>query len=74
MSVMRRTLGRLLPSRHTLKTVIVPPSRRTMSDMASQPGLVPREFPSSGFVKLKPSEKIEEEDLPLYIAEIYYPI
>jgi hypothetical protein len=44
-----------------------------MSDMASQLGLGPREFPTSGFVKLNHSEKIEEEELPLYVAENYYP-
>ena len=44
-----------------------------MSDSASQPGLVPRKFPASGFVKFSHSEKIEEEELPLYVAENYYP-
>lgn len=74
MSAIRCSLGRLPFSRHTLKTVIVPPCRRTLaSDMASQPGLVPRKFPTSGFVELKHSEKIEEEELPLYVAENYYP-
>ncbi|EED13427.1 conserved hypothetical protein [Talaromyces stipitatus ATCC 10500] len=34
--------------------------------MASQPNLVPREFPTPGFVKLNHSEKIEEETLPFY--------
>ncbi|KZF20989.1 kinase domain-containing protein [Xylona heveae TC161] len=48
--------------------------------MASLPALSPRfalpprQFPSSGFVSLDYSEKIEEEELPLYIAENYYPV
>ncbi|RAL15704.1 CMGC/CLK protein kinase [Aspergillus homomorphus CBS 101889] len=42
--------------------------------MASVPPLRPRDFPTSGFVKLDPSEKIEEEQLPFYVAERYYPV
>lgn len=74
MSVTRCSLGRILSSRHKLKPAIVSPLRRMLTgDPASLPGLVPRGFPMSGLVKLHHSEKIEEEDLPLYIAENYYP-
>lgn len=42
--------------------------------MASVPRLPPRQFPTSGYVILDPSEKIEEEKLPLYVSEDYYPV
>ncbi|GFG14846.1 CMGC/CLK protein kinase [Aspergillus lentulus] len=42
--------------------------------MASAQPLRPRQFPASGFVKLDPSEKVEEEELPFYVAERYYPV
>lgn len=41
--------------------------------MTSGPSLRPRQFPTSGFVKVDPMEKIEEEDLPFYDTEAYYP-
>ncbi|RAL00093.1 kinase domain-containing protein [Aspergillus ibericus CBS 121593] len=34
----------------------------------------PRKFPTSGYVILNPLERIEEEDLPLYKPENYYPV
>lgn len=34
----------------------------------------PLVFPSSGFDILDPAEKIEEETLPDYLAERYYPV
>ncbi|PWY85762.1 CMGC/CLK protein kinase [Aspergillus sclerotioniger CBS 115572] len=40
--------------------------------MVSIPPLHPRQFPVSGFMKLDPSNKIEEEQLPFYVAESYY--
>ncbi|KAJ5675364.1 hypothetical protein N7462_008261 [Penicillium macrosclerotiorum] len=44
--------------------------------MASRPPspLPLRQFPSSGFIKLDPKEKIEEENLPFYASDIYYPV
>ena len=42
--------------------------------MASLKPLSPRQFPASGFVNLDSSEKIEEEELPFYVAEEYYPV
>lgn len=35
--------------------------------------LKPREFPSSGFQVIDPSDKVEEERLPFYKPENYYP-
>lgn len=34
----------------------------------------PRVFPTSGFELLEPSSKIEEETLPTYSPEKYYPV
>lgn len=34
----------------------------------------PQNFPKSGFTELNPIEKIEEEDLPFYNPEDYYPV
>ncbi|PYI04299.1 kinase domain-containing protein [Aspergillus sclerotiicarbonarius CBS 121057] len=34
----------------------------------------PRQFPKTGFVKLESSEVIEEEDLPSYNVENFYPV
>jgi hypothetical protein len=42
--------------------------------MTSGPPLLPRQFPASGFVKVDPTTKIEEEELPSYVAEKYYPV
>ncbi|KAI9930181.1 hypothetical protein ASPWEDRAFT_48327 [Aspergillus wentii DTO 134E9] len=42
--------------------------------MASLPTLPPRQFPTTGFVELDSSEKLEEEELPLYAPENYYPV
>ncbi|KAK4149938.1 hypothetical protein C8A00DRAFT_37469 [Chaetomidium leptoderma] len=38
---------------------------------ASQP---PRVFPTSGFQVIDPSDKVEEENLPCYIRDEYYPM
>lgn len=37
-------------------------------------GLPLRQFPTSGYVTLDPADKIEEETLPLYKPENYYPV
>lgn len=42
--------------------------------MTSVAPLPLRLFLTSGFVELGPSEKIEEEELPGYVAENYYPV
>ncbi|KAG0645023.1 Serine threonine-kinase SRPK [Hyphodiscus hymeniophilus] len=34
----------------------------------------PRKFPTSGFVELDATKKIEEEDVPTYVPEDYYPV
>lgn len=36
--------------------------------------LQPRQFPSSGFQVIDPSDKVEEEKLPFYHREDYYPM
>ena len=36
--------------------------------------LAPREFPKTGFEAIDPSQKIEEERLPFYNPEDYYPV
>lgn len=35
---------------------------------------VPRSFPTTGFEELDPSEPIEEERLPKYRCDNYYPV
>ena len=42
--------------------------------MAPVPRLPPRQFPTSGYVRLDSSEKIVEEELPLYVPKDYYPV
>jgi len=34
----------------------------------------PRVFPTSGFQVIDPSDKVEEEKLPLYVRDEYYPM
>lgn len=34
----------------------------------------PRQFPTSGFEAIDPSDKVEEERLPYYRREDYYPM
>lgn len=41
--------------------------------MASLPPSPPRKLAESGFVELSDVEKVEEETLPDYAAENYYP-
>jgi hypothetical protein len=36
--------------------------------------LPPREFPSTGFEVINPSESVEEEQLPFYNRDAYYPM
>ena len=47
---------------------------RTSKDNGAIPRLPPRQFPTSGYVRLDSSEKIEEEELPLYVPKDYYPV
>jgi serine/threonine-protein kinase SRPK3 len=42
--------------------------------MDTTPHSPPRKFPTSGFVELDATEKIEEEDVPAYVPEDYYPV
>ena len=45
-----------------------------MGTAACPLSLAPRKFPTSGFVTLDTTQKIEEEDLPSYVPEDYYPV
>ncbi|KAG7151020.1 Serine/threonine-protein kinase SRPK like [Verticillium longisporum] len=47
-------------------------SSQQFSNLATP--LKPREFPSSGFQVIDPSDKVEEERLPFYKPENYYPM
>ncbi|EZF91683.1 hypothetical protein H113_07441 [Trichophyton rubrum MR1459] len=58
-------------ARRSRKTVVV--YRRAMATLAAAP-LNARHFPVSGFTELDPAVAIEEELLPDYIAEMYYPV
>jgi hypothetical protein len=42
--------------------------------IATATPLAPLKFPISGFTELDKTEKIEEEDIPSYVAEDYYPV
>lgn len=59
------------PARRSCSTAVV--HRCAMTTLAAVP-LNPRRFPVSGFTELDPAVPIEEELLPGYIAEIYYPV
>jgi serine/threonine-protein kinase SRPK3 len=42
--------------------------------MAASGQKLPRNFPVDGFEEISLQEKIEEEDLPAYCAEKFYPV
>jgi hypothetical protein len=46
-------------------------AKRTMTSHSFSP---PRIFPTSGFVTIDPKVKVEEEELPTYVPEHYYPV
>lgn len=76
MPALRLTVRRFTPFlRCSPVCRVVPPLHlvfvRTMASVPSPPA---RQFPTSGFVKLDPSEKIEEEKLPFYALERYCPV
>lgn len=48
--------------------------RSSVRTITSVPPRLSNRLPASGFVKLDPSEKIEEEQLPGYDPEEYYPV
>ncbi|KAK4096811.1 kinase-like protein [Parathielavia hyrcaniae] len=41
---------------------------------SSSPSHLPRDFPTSGFQVIDPSDKVEEENLPFYNRDDYYPM
>lgn len=47
-------------------------SKRSMSDL--RPTSLPRAFPTSGWEVIDPSLPIEEESIPTYRAEKFYPV
>ena len=51
-----------------------PLPRRSVRIMAFIPPSPRRNFPASGFVTLNATKKIEEEEIPSYNAEDYYPV
>jgi hypothetical protein len=53
---------------------IPPLTQLSVTAMVSVPPSPLRKFPTSGFVALNAAEKIEEEDVPSYIPEDYYPV
>lgn len=70
-----RSSRRYLSSRKASTTYLMShySHRASARTMASISALPPRQFPTSGFVRLDSSEKIEEESLPHYDAGRYYP-
>lgn len=69
--LLRSPNGFLISLKRSVGDFIPPLRGPIIRTMASVPPLRPRQFPASGFVKLDPSEKIEEEQLPFYVAERY---
>ncbi|KAL2849803.1 CMGC/CLK protein kinase [Aspergillus pseudodeflectus] len=60
--------------RSSLARYVVSPLHRSNGTTVASKLLLPqRQFLTSGFVKVDISRKIEEEELPLYKAENYYP-
>ena len=51
-----------------------PAPRRSVGIMVSAPPSPRRNFPASGFVTLNATEKVEEEEIPSYRPEDYYPV
>jgi hypothetical protein len=45
-----------------------------MATAPPAPHSPPRKFPTSGFVALDATKKIEEETVPSYVPEDYYPV
>ena len=62
--------------RSTIRDIRVVPviSRIPRAQIASRTFLQPRKFPSSGFVNMGSEVKVEEEELPGYVPERYYPV
>lgn len=58
----------------SIKSRSVTASRRFSSPSRDSRPLRPREFPSSGFEIIDPSERVEEERLPFYKRDEYYPM
>lgn len=48
--------------------------RSYVRTIATAPQSPPRKFPTSGLVTLDATQKIEEEELPSYVPEDYYPV
>lgn len=75
MFIFRQCLGGIRTSIKFSPNRVTPPLRSVSARaMSSVSPLPPRRFPTSGFVELDSSETIEEEELPGYVAENYYPV
>ncbi|GKZ78393.1 hypothetical protein AnigIFM56816_001951 [Aspergillus niger] len=66
-----RLISRHLSYSQQLQASVLPFQRRRMT---STPMVQPREFPTSGFELLNSIEPFEEESLPDYLKERYYPV
>ncbi|KAI0468193.1 kinase-like protein, partial [Xylaria cf. heliscus] len=71
-SLSRATLYSTFRSSTMLSQSIMASVRRSFSSPASAIG--PRKFPSTGFELIDPATKFEEETLPFYQKEEYYPM
>lgn len=60
------------PSLHRQGSISATQRKTNMS--SSKWASYPRKFPSSGFSLIEPSLEIEEETLPTYLPEKYYPV
>ncbi|KAH8592196.1 hypothetical protein B0O99DRAFT_247599 [Bisporella sp. PMI_857] len=60
-----------MPARY--RTILYPPQSFTRLIVSAPPSL-PRKFPTSDFIKIDTATEVEEETLPFYVAEDYYPV
>ncbi|KFH44240.1 Serine/threonine-protein kinase-like protein [Hapsidospora chrysogenum ATCC 11550] len=53
---------------------LIPRCAKVTRSISGSSFLQPREFPSSGFEVIDPSQRVEEEKLPFYRSDDYYPM
>ncbi|PWY77891.1 kinase-like protein [Aspergillus eucalypticola CBS 122712] len=71
---LRCNLRNLLPCLSHASQSCIPRFPFSLIRTVTSQGLPPRQFPTSGYVTLDPLDKIEEETLPFYKPENYYPV
>ncbi|RAH52988.1 kinase-like protein [Aspergillus piperis CBS 112811] len=71
---LRCNLRNLLPCLSHVSQACIPRFPPSLIRRVTSQGLPPRQFPTSGYVTLDPLDKIEEETLPFYKPENYYPV